>query len=146
MYRNIALDYILSGNYEQAIKYLDKVYAKENNNERTILDYLIVYYFMDDIEKYEFWLEKGNRYIHKVPLEVELDFWNIMGKTKLKPSAKALKKAKEVYRYYEKQKNYESMFFYLEIILTLCRQLNDEKKEIIYLKKEKELMFFVRNS
>ena len=149
LYRNIALDYILSGNYEQAIKYLDQAYAKENNHERSILYYLIVYYYINDIEKYEYWLkkaEKANDHIYDTSLKAELDFWSIIGKTKFEPSKKAMKAAEEVYRYYEKLKNYESMFFYLEIILMLCKQLNDEKKEIIYLKKEKELMFFVRNS
>ena len=149
LYRNIALDYILSGNYEQAIKYLDQAYAKENNHERSILYYLIVYYYINDIEKYEYWLkkaEKANDHIHDTSLKAELDFWSIIGKTKFEPSKKAMKAAEEVYRYYEKLKNYESMFFYLENILMLCKQLNDEKKEIIYLKKEKELMFFVRNS
>ena len=146
IYREIAIYSIFDGNYTKALQALDLASALEENNEDTILYYLYVYYYIHDLEKFRYWLLIAKELELKGSLKIELEFWQLISKKQFISSAKVIEKANKIYDYYAKEKDYERLFFYTEIILSLYDQINDVKNKYMFIEKEKEILAFIYDS
>lgn len=146
IYRNIAVYSIFNGEYEKAEKALNHAYKLESKNEKAILYYLYLYYFTKNLKQFKYWIGEGAKYIHSKAHQIEFAFWQALGKSDFQTTEKVIKKAKDVYDYYAKCKDYEYIYFYSEILISLFEQINDEINANLYTKEAKNLLKFTYNS
>lgn len=69
-----------------------------------------------------------------------------LGKTEFSVDSKTIQKALKVYEYFKKEKRYETLIFYVELIFSLFEQTNDEKSEFLFIKNEKNIIKSLYNS
>ena len=147
LYRNLALDYIFSEKYDLALKTLDIARKIDENNSLLILYYVYTYCFIGNYDAMKDWIIKGQNHITEKNYKLELSFWNAYVKqNQIVIDDKVIKKIQTIVSNYYKTKEFEIMFFYIDILCDAYEKTKQFEKAYKYLKIKNKFLRTLINS